>query len=77
VFIIIFADPELTKITYWGRKIPIKFINYDVLLNDESFFLNLMDSMESRNAEIFNYKRFIKGIEQVISDINQELKRLE
>ena len=41
------SDPELTNRSYWGRKIPIKFINYDVLLRDELFFISLMDSIES------------------------------
>ncbi|MFT5762122.1 MAG: hypothetical protein ACI8WA_001248 [Polaribacter sp.] len=36
-----------------------------------------MYSIESRNAAIFYSEQFKKGIEGVISDITQELKRLE
>ena len=62
---------------YWGRKIPIKLINYNELLSNELFFLCIMDSIESRNVEIFVSKIFKENVEEVISDINKELIRLE
>jgi hypothetical protein len=71
------SDPEVTNKDYWNRKLPFKLINYDKLLNDEVFLLNVMTSMESRFAIIYGYKVFKKGIEEVIADITQELKKLE
>ena len=71
------SNPKLLNRNYWGRKIPLKFINYNALLNDEKFMLNVMNSIESRGGAIFYSKQFKKGIKEVISDITLELKRLE
>ncbi len=71
------ANPTLLKKEYWGRKIPFKFRNYTALLNDEPFLFNVMNAIEYRDTEIFISKQFKKGIEEVISDITQELTRLE
>jgi len=71
------SDPELTNREYWSRKLPFKLINYDVLLKDEVFLFNLMGSIDSRVENIYGFERFKKGIEEVILDITQELKRLE
>jgi Family of unknown function (DUF6090) len=71
------SDPELINRKYWGRRLPFKLINYAVLLKDEVFLNNLMYSIESRSVNIYAYKQFKKGIEELVSNINQELKRLE
>ena len=71
------SNPALLNRNYWGRKIPIKFINYNALLNDESFLFNVMYSIELRDDAIFFSREFKKGIKEVILDITQELKRLE
>ena len=71
------SNPRLLNRNYWGRRIPIKFINYNTLLNDEIFLFNVMSSIELRDTEIIYSKEFKKGIEEVISDITQELKRLK
>jgi len=71
------SDPELTNREHWGRKLPFKLMNYDKLLNDEVFLHNLMASVESRVSNVFYFENFKKGIEEVVANIEQELKRLE
>jgi hypothetical protein len=71
------STPKLLDKNYWGRKIPLKFINYNALLNNETFLLYVMNSIESRDTAIFYSQLFKKGIKEVISDITQELIRLE
>ena len=71
------SNPKLLKRTHWGRKIPFKFINYDALLIDEIFLFNVMNAIEFREGAIWYSLQFKKGIEEVISDITKELKRLE
>jgi len=62
---------------YWGRHLPFRFTNYEVLLNDETFLFNLMNSIDAKIAQITVFRYFKNGIEALISDIDQELIRLE
>ena len=62
---------------YWGRKLPFRFNDYEALLNDEAFLYNLMNSIDARITQITVFNYFKSGIEDLISDIGQELKRLE
>jgi Family of unknown function (DUF6090) len=71
------ANPQLAKKIWWGpRGIPFKIINYEALLRDEKFLYTLLDSMQWRRMQIFSYEGFGELIQNVINDIEEELKRV-
>jgi hypothetical protein len=74
---VLISDSELINKKYWGRNVPFKLINYEALLNNETFLFNIMQSIDSKVAGIVASGRFKNLIEEVISDIDIELKRLE
>jgi len=71
------ANPQLAKKTWWGpRKIPFKIIDYEALLRDEKLLFTLLDSMQWRRMQIYSYERFGEFMQNIINDIEKELKRL-
>jgi hypothetical protein len=71
------ANPQLAKKTWWGpRKIPFKIIEYEALLRDEKLLFTLLDSMQWRRMQIYSYERFGEFMQNIINDIEKELKRL-
>ena len=59
------------------RNFPFTITDYNKLMNDERFLLKIQEAIHSRQIQIYGYMRFRNGIEEVISNISQELKRLE